>query len=112
MLKKRVITFFLMGVFMVSAGYCQEKPGDHLINNVAGIVTSTDSVGNIISIRTDDQKQMAFIVPEKANITQETHNIGLMDIEKSDAVNIQYYLGPFSKNYVVNIVDDESVVNE
>ena len=112
MFKNKAINSLLMLMFMVPAAYGQEKQGDHLIKNVAGTVTSTDAVGNIISIRTNDQKQMAFFVPDKAIITQETHNIGLMDIGKSDSVNIQYYPGPLSKNFVVSIVDNESVVNE
>ncbi len=110
--KNKVISFLLMVMFMVPAAYGQERPGDHLIKNISGTVTSTDAVGNIISIRTNDQKQMAFFVPDKAVITQETRNIGLMDIGKSDPVNIQYYPGPLSRNIVVSIVDNEPVVNE
>lgn len=111
MYKNRIINFLIMSMFVVSTAYCQEKPENHLIRNITGTVVSTDTVGNIISIRTEDQRQMAFSVPDKAIITQETHNIGLMDIGKSDSVKIQYYLSS-SKYFVVSIVDNESVVNE
>lgn len=110
--KIRAIITLLMSMFMVTAAYCQQKPEDHLVKDITGSVISTDAVGNIITIRTSDQKQMAFVVPDKAVITQETHTIGLMDIGKSDSVNIQYYFGAYSKNFVVSIVDTETVVNE
>lgn len=97
---------------MVSVAYAQEKPENHLIKTIKGTVMSTDSVGNTISIRTDGQQEMAFSVPDKAIITQETHNIGLMDIGKSDSVTIQYYALFPTKNILVSIVDNDSVVNE
>lgn len=55
---------------------------------------------------------MVFSVPDKAIITQETHNIGLMDIGASSDVTIQYFVSPNFKNTVISIVDNESVVNE
>jgi|GEM_PF-2894629 len=112
MYKIKAIYSLLMSMLMVTTAYCQQKPEDHLVKMITGSVISTDAVGNIISIRTSDQKQMAFVVPDKAVITQDTHAIGLMDIRKSDSVNIQYYLGALSKNFVVSIVDNESTVNE
>ena len=112
MSKYKVIVSLLMSLNMVSGAYCQEKPENHLIKSIAGTVISTDAVGNIISIRTEDQKQMAFLVPDKVIISQDTHNIGLMDIRKSDAVAIHYYVSSSLKNVIVDIVDNESVVNE
>jgi len=97
---------------MITAAYCQEKPENHLVKNVSGTLTSMDAVGNVFSIRTGDQRQMAFFVPDKAIITQDTHNIGLMDIGEASAVTIQYYVSPAAKNTIVSIVDNESVVNE
>jgi hypothetical protein len=55
---------------------------------------------------------MAFSVPDKAIITQETRNIGLMDIGEASAVTIQYYVLSSSKNIVVSLIDNEPVVNE
>ena len=112
MFKNKVIVFLLMGLLMVSTAYCQEKPENQPLTSITGTVISTDAVGNTISIRTEDQKQMAFSVPDKAIIRQDTHNIGLMDIGKSDSVNIQYYVSPLARNIIVNIVDNESIVNE
>lgn len=97
---------------MLSTAMAQQSPKNYRILNVTGTVMGTDSVGNIISIRTDDQKQMVFSVPEKAIITQQTHTIGLMDIGKSDSVTIQYFVLPPAKNAVVSIIDNESIVNE
>jgi hypothetical protein len=111
MYKYKIIFSLLISMSMTLAAYGQEKPEIHPVSTITGTVLSTDAVGNIISIRTDDQRQMAFVVPNKAIITQETHSIGLMDIGKSDSVTIQY-LASSSKNTVVNIVDNESVVNE
>jgi len=111
MFKNKVVICLFMGISMVSAAWAQEKP-EHLIKSITGTVTSTDAVGNIISIRTEDRQQMSFVVPDKANITQQTKTIGLMDIGKSDSVNIQYYQGLSSKYFVVSIIDNESVVNE
>ena len=75
MYKFKAIVTLLSSALMVSTAYCQENPGNHPIKTIKGTVMNTDSVGNIISIRTDDQKQMSFMVPEKAVITQETQNI-------------------------------------
>ena len=112
MSKDKVIVSLLMSLLMVPVVYCQEKPENHLIKSIAGTVISLDAVGNIISIRTEKQRQMAFSVPDKAMITQDTHNIGLMDIGKSDSVAIHYYVSSTSKNIIVDMVDNESVVNE
>ncbi len=43
---------------------------------------------------------MAFFVPDDASITEGTEKIGLMDIEQSDSVTIQYY-SPFPGKFVV-----------
>ena len=112
MYRYRIILTLLIGAVMVTAGYCQEKPENHLIKNITGTVMSTDSVGNSISIRTDDQQEMAFSVPDKPVISQDTRNIGLMDIGKSDSVTIKYYVSSSSKNIIVSIIDNESIVNE
>jgi len=110
--KNKIIFVLLLLTLMAPVAYCQEKPESLQIKNIAGTVLSTDSAGNTISIQTDDQRQMAFYVPDKAIITQETHNIGLMDIEKSDSVTMRYYISPSSQYTVVSIVDNKSVVNE
>jgi hypothetical protein len=112
MYKHKVIPYLLMSMFIVSTAYCQEESESRLIKSINGAVVSTDAVGNIISIRKEDQQPMAFFVPDKAIITQQTHKIGLMDIGKSDSVTIQYYVSSSVKNIVVSIVDNDSVVNE
>ena len=101
-----------MGLLLVSRAYSREKPENHVIKSTAGTVMSIDTVGNVLSIRTEDQHQMAFFVPENAMIIQQTHTIGLMDIGKSNSVSIHYYVSSLSKNVIVDIVDNESVVNE
>jgi len=111
-LKLFAISAVIMNFFMVSSAIAQEKPVNDLIKNISGTVTGSDSVGNIISIRTQDQKQMVFSVPDKAIITQETHNIGLMDIRDASAVTIQYFITPSFQNTVVSIVDNSRMVNE
>ena len=110
--KYSVILSLLLTVAMVTAANGQVSSSDHLIKKATGTVLNTDAVGNIISIRTDAQVQMSFTVPDKALITQETHNIGLMDIGEASLVTIQYYVSSSLKNIVVSIVDNESVVNE
>jgi hypothetical protein len=110
--KKSIINSLIFFLLISTTAYCQEKPDNHIIRYITGTVINTDSVGNIISIKTEDQKEMAFSVPEKALITQETHNIGLMDIGESSAVSIQYYVSPLAKNVIISLVDNESVVNE
>ena len=102
----------LFCALMITGAYAQEKQDSHVMKNITGTVLATDSVGNTITIQTPDLKSMAFFVPDKAIITQETHNIGLMDIGKSDAVTIQYFISLPSKSTVISIVDNESVVNE
>jgi len=108
----RIMMTLVISTVMLSAGYGQEKPGNMPIENITGTVMGTDSVGNIISIRTDDQKQMVFSVPDKAVITQDTQKIGLMDIQESSAVTIQYFVSPSFKNTVISIVDNDAVINE
>jgi len=112
MYEYKIIFSLVMSVLMVSMAYCQEKPENHPIKTIKGTVMSTDFVGNTISIQTDGQQQMAFVVPDKAVITQQTRNIGLMDIGRSDSVTIQYYVLPPSKSTIVSIVDNDAVVNE
>jgi len=112
MYRAKAIFSLLMSTLIVSVVYAQEKTENHMMKYVSGTVIGTDAVGDIISIRTDNQKQMAFFVTDKASITQEAHNIGLMDIGKSDSVKIRYYLESTSKYIAVSIVDNESVVNE
>jgi len=112
MYKCKIILILIMSMLILSGAYGQEALDNHLIKNVTGTVMSIDSVGNIISIRTADQKIMAFAVPEKTVITQDTHSIGLMDIGQSSSVTIQYFISPSVKNVVISIVDNESVVNE
>ena len=110
--KIKIILLLIVTVGTLTRAYSQEKLDNHQIKSITGTVSGSDAVGNIISIKTADQKEMAFIVPDKAIISQETHNIGLMDIVKSDSVSIQYFVSSSAKNIVVNIVDNESVVNE
>ena len=113
MYKFVIFPILLITALMFTHAYSQESSDTHLIKNTSGTVLSTDSAGNTISIRTKDDQQLAFIVPDKAVITQQAHSIGLMDIGKSDSVNIQYYLSvPSNKNFVISIVDNESVINE
>lgn len=109
MFKFKIILFILITVFIVPSAYCQEKSENHVIKTIAGTVINVDAAGNIITIRTEDQQQMAFFVSEKVTITQQTHTIGLMDIEQSNPVIIQYYVSTSGKMTVVSIVDNKVI---
>lgn len=106
MFKYKVTVFILLTlVFMVSAAYCQEKAENRKIKVTTGTVTMVDAVGNIIEVNTVDE-QIAFSVPDDANITLGTAKIGLMDIEANDPVEIQYYSSSPGEYIAVSIVDN------
>jgi ABC-type Fe3+-hydroxamate transport system substrate-binding protein len=106
MFKYKVTAFILsMVVLMVSAAYCQVKAENRNIQTTIGTVTMVDAVGNIIEINTAD-RQIAFSVPEDTKITLGTVKIGLMDIEVSDPVEIQYYSSSPGEYTAVSIVDN------
>ena len=108
----KIIFVLLISAIASPSGHCQEKADNRPTKTIKGTVIGLDAVGDIISIQTEDQQKMSFSVPDKAFITQETHNIGLMDIREASAVTVQYYVSPSSKNIVVSLIDNESVVNE
>jgi len=112
MYKNNIILTLVMGALMLTVAHSQEKLDSQQMKTIKGTVIGLDAVGNIISIQTQDQQKMAFSVPDKAIITQETRNIGLMDIGEASAVTIQYYVLSSSKNIVVSLIDNEPVVNE
>jgi len=109
--KSKIFLTLLTSALMITTAYCQGKPEGHIIKTITGTVINNDAVGNIITIRTQGQQQMAFSVPDKAIITHQTKNIGLMDIRAADPVTIRYYVSS-SKNIVVSIADNNSVHNE
>lgn len=49
-----IFQILILGLMVVSAASAQEKPENHVIRNITGTVIGTDSVGNIISIRTNN----------------------------------------------------------
>ncbi|MDD5730882.1 MAG: hypothetical protein PHN57_07135 [Candidatus Omnitrophica bacterium] len=100
MFKSKTIVFVLLVLaFTASLAYCQEKVETRKIITTDGIVTKVDAVGNIIEVNTNEG-QIAFSVPDDASITQGTKKIGLMELEVSDPVTIQYYC-PFPGKFVV-----------
>ena len=103
MFKSKMIVFVLLALaFTASLAYCQEKVETRQTITIVGIVTKVDGVGNIIEVKTNEG-QMAFSVPDDASITEGTKKIGLMDIEQSDPVTIQYYSPSPGKFVVVSI---------
>jgi hypothetical protein len=102
----KIVFLLLLTAFVVTPAYCQGKSENHQIETISGKVGNVDSVGNIITIQ-GDQEQMAFVVPDKVSITEETREIGLMDIAVSDPVTIQYYVSSHMKNTVVSIADNK-----
>ena len=93
----------LLTVFVMTSLDAQGKSENH---QISGTVVNVDAVGNIITIQTGNQKKMAFAVPDKVSITQETHDIGLMDIRIADPVAIQYSISQ-GKYIIVSIVDNK-----
>ena len=103
MFKSKMIVFVLLALaFTASLAYCQEKVETRQTITIVGIVTKVDGVGNIIEVKTNEG-QIAFSVPDDASITEGTKKIGLMDIEQSDPVTIQYYSPSPGKFVVVSI---------
>ena len=103
MFKSKMIVFVLLALaFTASLAYCQEKVETRQTITIVGIVTKVDGVGNIIEVKTNEG-QIAFSVPDDASITEGTKKIGLMDIEQSDPVTIQYYSPSPGKLVVVSI---------
>ena len=88
MFKHRTTFILLLMLLRSTSAFCQAS---HQVKTVAGTVVNVDAVGNIITVQTTDQKQMAFSVLEKANVTQQANDIGLMDIRATDPVTVQYY---------------------
>jgi hypothetical protein len=104
MFKSKMIVFVLLALaFTASLAYCQEKVETRQTIAIIGRVTKVDAVGNIIEVETNEGQQMAFSVPDDASITEGTKKIGLMDIEQSDSVAIQYYSPSQGKFVVVSI---------
>jgi hypothetical protein len=112
MFKHKSILFLLLTIFIVAPAYCQGISENHLRKIINGTVINVDAVGNVITIRTEDQKQMAFLVSDKASVTKETHDVGLMDIRKTDPVTMQYYTSSPGKNTVTSIIDNGTVASE
>ena len=108
MFKSQMIVFVSLTLaFTASLTYCQEKVETRKIITTVGTVTKVDAVGNIIEVDTNEG-QMAFSVPEDASITQRTKKIGLMEIEASNPVTIQYYSPAPGKFVVVSITYNSS----
>jgi len=108
MFKSKMIIFVLLAlVFTANPAYCQEKIITHQTITINGIVAKIDSVGNIIEVKTSEV-QMAFSVSDDASITEGAKKIGLMDIEVSDPVTIQYYNPSPGQFVVVSITDNRN----
>lgn len=107
MCKYKVILILLVSALMGTAAYSQENLHSNQIKTVSGTVTKTDFVGNTITVLTNDQKQMAFFVPGNVIITQEAHDIGLMDIREGNPVTIQYDNSSTGQSIAVSIVDNK-----
>ena len=108
MFKSKMIVFVLLALaFTASLAYCQEKVETRQTITIVGIVTKVDGVGNIIEVKTNEG-QIAFSVPDDASITEGTKKIGLMDIEQSDPVTIQYYSPSPGKFVVASIADNSN----
>ena len=88
--------------FMTNLAYCQEKAETRQIMTIVGSASKVDAVGNIIEVETTGGP-MAFTVPTDASITEGTKKIGLMEIEASDPVTIQYYSPSPGKFVVISI---------
>jgi len=98
---------------MVTVAFSQQNPGSpKTIKTISGVVTKIDFVGNTISILSDDQHQMSFSVPENAIITQDTQDIGLMDIKESNPVTIQYDIASPGMDVVESIIDNKPSSHE
>jgi hypothetical protein len=103
MFKSKIIVFALLVLtFSASLVYCQEKTGTPQTITITGTVTKIDAVGSIIEVQTNEG-QMAFSVPDDAIITEGTKKIGLMEIEQTDSVTIQYY-SPSPGKFVVSSI--------
>jgi hypothetical protein len=116
MFRYKIVLPLLLTTLFVIPAYCQIKSESHQIKIISGTVIDMDAVGNVITIQADPsqtnqmqtyQAQMAFYVPDKVTITHETHDVGLLDIRKSDPVTIQYYVSSPGKYVVVSIVDNK-----
>lgn len=104
---KSVIPFILLTTLLTATpALCQYKTEEHRTETVAGTVSTVDSVGNIIGVRTA-QGQMAFSVPDHVTMTRNTHVIGLMDIREGDPVTVQYYKSARATYVVETIIDNK-----
>jgi len=108
----KLILILLIAFFIIIPVYAQVKPALREIKTISGTVVNIDSVGNVITIKTRDQIQMAFIVMDKASITLNANDIGLMEISESDPVTIQYYISYPGKYTAISIVDNKPVASE
>jgi len=99
---KMVVLLLSILAFTASLAYCQEKVDTRRIMTIVGSASKVDAVGSIIEVETNGE-QMAFTVPSDASITEGTKKIGLMEIEASDPVTIQYYSPSSGKFVVVSI---------
>ena len=103
MFKSKTLIFILLALaFTAGLAYCQEKAETRKIITISGIATKVDAEGGIIEVEANG-RQIALSVPEDASITNGTKNIGLMDIEESYPVTIQYYSPSPGKFVVVSI---------
>jgi hypothetical protein len=110
--KYKFIFSLLITLSIFSAAYSQENPKKNQAKTISGTVSDMDSVGNTISILTDDQHRMSFFVPGSAVITRDTHDIGLMDIKQGHPVTIQYDISSSGKDIVESIVDNNPAAHE
>ena len=105
-----MVLAFLAVACAASCAYCQEKAEYSKIQTVTGTLTKVDFAGSLIVVNTGSD-QMAFSVPDDANITGGMEDLGLAGLKESDPVTVQYY-SPVPGQYVVVNVMDNNVADE
>jgi len=93
MIKVKTMLFILLLLAATtSLAYSQQEKVDQKTVTISGVVAKMDAVGSVIEVRPDQGGEtMAFSIPADVIITQGTETIGLLDIEESDPVTVEYY---------------------
>ena len=76
-------------------------------STITGTITSLDSVGNTLVVRTDSG-DVTFSVADDAVITKGSEQVGLQDIETADPVTVDYKTASGGGNVAVKIVDNNA----
>lgn len=110
MFRNKIFLLALLAVafFSISA-YCQENAANRQITAISGTITKVDFVGGFIVVDTGSG-QLELSVPDDAVMVGGTEKLGLVDLQESDPVTVQYYNSSSDQHIVVSIVDNNALL--